>query len=211
MKTPFSIINAFIAILAGAVVLAGYLIPGLEFLSQTALSWAIILAGFSLIVGVINLLSVHWHKLASGKASGYNSLFLIMAFLVTVILVGLPLPGITGPESTAAQWLLKYIQIPVEASLLALLSVTLVVAIIRFLRRRQDGAALLFVATVVIILLGSVPLYRYGELSLISGVRDWLTNVLATAGVRGLLIGMALGTIAAGIRILMGADRPYGG
>ena len=211
MKTPFSIINAFIAILAGAVVLAGYLIPGLEFLSQTALRWAIILAGFSLFVGVINLLSVNWHKLASGKASGYNSLFLIMAFLVTVILAGLPLPGITGPESTAAQWLLKYIQIPVEASLLALLSVTLVVAIIRFLRRRQDGAALLFVATVVIILLGSVPLYRYGELSLISGVRDWLTNVLATAGVRGLLIGMAMGTIAAGIRILMGADRPYGG
>ena len=100
---------------------------------------------------------------------------------------------------TDAQWLLKYIQIPVEASLLALLSVTLVVAIIRFLRRRQDGAALLFVATVVIILLGSVPLYRYGELSLISGVRDWLTNVLATAGVRGLLIGMAMGTIAAGM------------
>ncbi|MCU0484709.1 MAG: hypothetical protein MUC85_01235 [Anaerolineales bacterium] len=211
MKTPFSILSAIIAILAGTVVLAGYLIPGLEFLSETALSWAIILAGFSLIVGVINLLSVHWHKLASGESSGYNSLFLIMAFLVTLILVGLPLPGITGPESAAAQWLLKYIQIPVEASLLALLSITLVVAIIRFLRRRQDGAALLFVATVVIILLGSVPLYRYGELSLVSGIRDWLTNVLATAGVRGLLIGIALGTIAAGIRILMGADRPYGG
>ena len=211
MKTPFSIINAIIAIAAGTVVLIGYLVPDMGFLTSTALRWAIILAGFALIVGVMNLLSVHWHKLASGKTAGYNSLFLIFAFVATLLAVGLPLPGITGPESTAAQWLLRYIQIPVEASLLALLAVTLVVAVVRLMQRRQDSMALLFVATVVVVLLGSVPMYQLGELSLISGLRDWLTTVLAAAGVRGLLIGIALGTIAAGIRILMGADRPYGG
>ena len=200
-----------IAIGAGAVVLAGYLVPGLESLSATVLRWAMILAGFALIVGVINLLSVHWRKLVSGKSSGFNSLFLILAFVATLVVVGLPLPGFTGPESAAAQWLLRYIQIPVEASLLALLAVTLVVAVVRFMQRRQDGSALLFVATVVVVLLGSAPLYHWGELSLISGLRDWLTTVLASAGVRGLLIGIALGTIAAGIRVLMGADRPYGG
>lgn len=211
VKTPFSIFNAIIAISAGTVVLIGYLVPGMDFLSNIALRWAVILAGFALIVGVINLLSVHWHKLASGKSAGYNSLFLILAFVATLLVVGLPLPGITGPESTAAQWLLRYIQIPVEASLLALLAVTLVVSVVRFMQRRQDGMALLFVATIVIVLLGSAPIYQWGELSLISGLRNWLTTVLAAAGVRGLLIGIALGTIAAGIRILMGVDRPYGG
>jgi len=31
------------------------------------------------------------------------------------------------------------------------------------------------------------------------------------AGIRGILMGVALGSIATGLRILMGADRPYGG
>jgi hypothetical protein len=29
------------------------------------------------------------------------------------------------------------------------------------------------------------------------------------AGVRGILLGVALGTIATGLRVLMGAERPY--
>jgi hypothetical protein len=42
-------------------------------------------------------------------------------------------------------------------------------------------------------------------------VADLLTEVFASAGARGLLIGVGLGTVATGLRILMGADRPFGG
>jgi len=42
-------------------------------------------------------------------------------------------------------------------------------------------------------------------------VRSWLAQVPAIAGARGLLLGVALGTVATGIRILIGVDRPYGG
>lgn len=211
MKAPLTAINTIVAVSAGTVVLMGYLVPGLDFLSSTLLQWAVVLAGFALIVGVINLLSVHWGKLKSKKTGGVYSLFLILAFVATLLIVGLPLPGVTGIDSPAASWLLRYIQIPVEASLLALLAITLVVAIVRFLQRRQDSMALIFVATVVVVLLGSVPVYMMGGLDLFSGLHNWLTTVLAGAGVRGLLIGIALGTVAAGLRILMGADRPYGG
>ena len=38
---------------------------------------------------------------------------------------------------------------------------------------------------------------------------DWLENVVALAGMRGLLIGIALGTITLSIRILAGWERPY--
>ncbi len=211
MKAPFSVVNAVIAISAATAVLLGYLVPGLDFLSSTMLHWAVILAGFALIVGVVNLLSVHWGKITSRKLAGLYSFFLIISFGLTVLVVGLPLPGFAGPESYSAQWLLRYVQIPVEASLLALLAVTLVVGVVRFLQRRQDGMALIFVATVVVVLLGSAPIYVLGELSLFSGLRNWLSVVLAAAGVRGLLIGVALGTVAAGLRVLMGVDRPYGG
>ena len=34
---------------------------------------------------------------------------------------------------------------------------------------------------------------------------------LPVAGARGILLGIALGSLTAGLRILMGADRPYSG
>jgi DNA-binding beta-propeller fold protein YncE len=38
-----------------------------------------------------------------------------------------------------------------------------------------------------------------------------IAQVLAGAGARGILLGMALGILTTGLRILFGADRPYGG
>jgi hypothetical protein len=36
-------------------------------------------------------------------------------------------------------------------------------------------------------------------------------NRLPVAGGRGILLGIALGSLVAGLRVLMGADRPYRG
>ena len=38
-----------------------------------------------------------------------------------------------------------------------------------------------------------------------------LLNVFSTGGARGLLIGIALGVLMTGLRIIFGVDRPYGG
>ncbi len=42
---------------------------------------------------------------------------------------------------------------------------------------------------------------------------NWLpvVNLLPEAGARGILLGVALGSVTTGLRILMGVDRPYGG
>jgi uncharacterized membrane protein len=65
-----------------------------------------------------------------------------------------------------------------------------------------------FVLFAVIVLLGQVPLgiYLWSEFPVI---KDWILNVPTLAGIRGILLGVALGTIATGLRILIGADRSY--
>jgi uncharacterized membrane protein len=65
-----------------------------------------------------------------------------------------------------------------------------------------------FVLFAVIVLLGQVPIgiYLWPELPII---KDWILDVPTLAGVRGILMGVALGTIATGLRVLIGADRPY--
>jgi hypothetical protein len=104
------------------------------------------------------------------------------------------------------------IQLPVEASLMALLAVTLIYASIRLLRRRLGLVSVIFVVTIVLILFGAAPLPLLGYLPFLSNdVRPIVAQVLAAGGARGILIGVALGALTTGLRILFGGDRPYKG
>jgi hypothetical protein len=206
VKSPFSIFNAVIAIVAGVVVLVGYFTPWLAGTRALFLQWAVILAAFALLIGVVNLLSVHLNKMGKSKKGGIYSLALWVAFFITVGVVALD-----GPDGSKSVFLFNNIQIPVEASLLTLLVVTLAVASIRLLRRKAGLFTYIFIGTAFLVLLGTAPLYGIGEVSFLYQVRTWIVGVLSVAGARGVLLGVALGTVATGIRVLMGVDRPYGG
>jgi hypothetical protein len=108
-------------------------------------------------------------------------------------------------------WIFNYIQMPIETSLLAILAVTLAYAGARLLSRRPNGFTILFILIVIFVLLGTTPLIFFGEVRFLSILRNLIIQVPAVAGARGILLGVALGAIATGIRILLGSDRPYGG
>ena len=206
MKNPLLILNVVVAISAGLLTLVGYFVPGLEFLSDTLLRWTVILAGFALILGVANLFSVHMSRLRLRKEGSFYSLIVILSFVATLILV-----ATSTPTGDAAMWIFRNIQVPVEASLMAILVVTLAYSSMRLLRRRSGLLPILFVSTAFLVLLGMAPIYAFGDLPVLSGIRTWIAEVPAMAGARGILLGVALGTVATGLRILIGADRPYGG
>jgi hypothetical protein len=116
-----------------------------------------------------------------------------------------------GPTDPTVMLLFNAIQVPVEASLTAVLAVTLLYASVRLLRWRTDLVAVIFIVTAVIILLGTAPLPFIGTVPVLGDlIRPFVAQVLAAGGARGILIGVALGTLTTGLRILFGADRPYG-
>ena len=83
---------------------------------------------------------------------------------------------------------------------------------IRLLRRRLNLVSVIFLVTAFLILLGTAPLPFVGTLPGISDwVRPFIAQVMAASGARGILLGVALGTLTTGLRILFGAERPYGG
>jgi hypothetical protein len=149
---------------------------------------------------------VHWKKASSEGPGSIYSIVLLISLIITVIIV-----SISGPAGFWSLWVFNTFQVPVEISLLAVLAVILVYAGARLLARRPKWNTVLFLLTVLVVLLGSVPLFFFGEITPLSAVRSWLAQVPAIAGARGLLLGVALGTVATGIRILIGVDRPYGG
>ncbi len=205
MKAP---IATAVAISVGALVLLGYFIPlgFFEALRILFLSWAVVLAGTALLVGMVNLSAHHWERVVKKRPGRANSMWLVASLWVTFAFV-LVFP----PASKQVQALFNYFLLPASVGLMALLAFTLGIAAITMLRRRPGVSSALFFATAVLILLGAMYLPKVGAVPVVSDtIRPWIAQIPAAAGARGILLGIALGTTAAGLRILLGADRPYG-
>lgn len=195
-----------ITITTGLVILSGYFldVPILVNLRGTFLNWAVILTAVALLVGIANLLSVHGRKILNHQPGSINSYFLIGAALFILIVV-----GFFGPTAPVSMWVFNFIQVPVESSIMALLAVTLTVGMIRMVNRRVNQFSLIFIVTVVILLGGAISFSGFKIPGLIE-TRSWISQVPAVGGMRGILLGVALGILATGVRVLMGVDRPYG-
>ena len=209
------IIATVVAIVVGLFVLANLFVTqwnreifGISGLKQTIngvgyflVSWVAIVIAFALLLGLVNVVSVHWNRVQTRKPGSVYSVVLLVALFGTLIM------GYRGPASENGQFIFKFILQPLEATFFDLLAVFMATAAFRAFRVR-NLETFFFVLFAVIVLLGQVPIsiYIWPELPVI---KDWILSVPTLAGVRGILLGVALGTIATGLRVLIGADRPY--
>ncbi len=201
LRAPLS---TAVAIGFGLLVLLGIFIPDLADLRNRILTWAMLLAAMALLLGLLNLFQVHYQRIRAKEKSVY-SLVLIVAMMVTFALTLLQ-----GSDSESAEWVFNYIVLPIETSLMAVLAISLTLAAARTFQHRTDLMNLVFIGTLLVLLLGAGPLFGM-ELPYFTRVLSpYINNVLALGAMRGLLMGVALGTITTGVRILIGADRPYG-
>jgi len=198
------IVSAIVAISAGVIVLLGYFVsteplPDLRLLLT---DWAIVIAGMAVLVGIFNLVAVQMEKIRTRQKGGVYGALLILSLIITF---GLGL--LLGPDDPLMRMAMDAIIVPVEEALMAILAVTLIYASIRLFRRRMDAMSVLFLVAAVVFMVammltsfGPIP----GELIL------FVEGAIARGGARGLLIGIALGTLLTGLRVLFGVDRPYG-
>jgi hypothetical protein len=195
-----------LAIAAGLIVLVGYFYPIQPLLQLRLLlsSWAIIIAGMAVLVGLFNLVAVHMEKIRAGQKDAVYSGVLVLSLVLTF-----GLGFIFGPENTLMLAVVDAIVVPVEASLMAILAVTLIYASFRLLGRRMEVMSIVFLVVAVLFLIAVMPTpagqIPGGEL---------LTNFIgmfSQGGARGLLLGIALGALLTGLRVIFGVDRPYGG
>ncbi len=196
---------AIIAILFGAIVLMGYFISPLHGVLEIIVNIARVLTAVVLLVGILNLTLVHLKKIRTDEKNGIYSLFLVAALVLTFVVAIL-----FGPGSPWTIWIFDHVLQPVEASLVALLAVLLIYALARMFWRGVTLVNLVFAVTVLFML--AVPLLlSFISFPLLSALHNWVSQVFALAGARAILMGVALGIIATGLRILTGADRPYEG
>jgi hypothetical protein len=198
-----------IAISAGLFILVGTLLPFqiLVPVRLELLHWAVIISSVAVLVGIANLLGVHLQKVRRREKNSLHSAILILSMSFTLI-IGV----LFKPNGAWMQMIFEGVIFPVEASLMALLTVTLIYASVRLLRRRTDIMSIVFIGAAALTIFASVSLPLIGEMPLLGDViRPWLTSTLAAGGARGLLLGVALGALTTGLRVLFAFDRPFGG
>ncbi len=206
LRSPFSTLITFIT---GMVVLLGYFIDvdPLNVLRSRFLQWTVLLAAVALMLGVFNLMRVHWKRLKESSIKAIYSFAFFGGFLLA-----LAVGGLLGVQHSLTRAVIDFVIIPIETSLFVVILVSLVYALTRLLQSRLSAFSFVFLVTVVFSIIGSIPLLGI-EIPFLQGgdgILSLMTRVLGTAGVRGLLIGVALGSVLTGIRVLLGLDRPYG-
>jgi len=179
-------IPALISILVCLLVLLGYAFPSvLSFPyqgQQTGLhailtEWAVIVAAFAFLLGMVNVLRTHVKKARRPQQGGVYSLIFLLAAAGALTIALL-----YGPSGEMTQQMLAYVIGPLGASLAALVVFTLTLAAFRLLRARRSE--------------------RAKSEGILSSIRDWVVNVIGMAGMRGLLLGIALGTAITALRVL---------
>ena len=199
------IASVIVAISAGLIVLLGYFIS-IEPLPELRLlltDWGIVIAGMAVLVGIFNLVAVQMEKIRTRQKGGAYGALLVLSLIITF---GFGL--LLGPDHPVMRAAVDAVIVPVEAALMAILAVMLIYASIRLFRRRMDVMSVLFLVAAIIFMLAMMPT-PFGP---IPGNQFFLfvEGAVATGGARGLLIGIALGTLLTGLRVLFGVDRPYG-
>jgi len=223
LRRAIAIFTTAIAMIAGWLTLLTYFLPQGDLVRLVLVELAIIVAGFAMFLGGFNVLAVHLTQIFR-RRPGWPYSFVLIASLVSVLVISLSeavevwargasteriaQAGISGPVIVGVY---EYVLIPLQSSLAALLPFVLAFAAYRTLRMRTASSrvgGVIFLITAIMVLLGQVPLNLPVYELVISFLREWVVRVLAMAGMRGILLGVAIGITATALRVLIGADRP---
>ncbi len=208
MRRTNQLLPIAIALFFGWLTLLGLVFNLPPVVTNLTLGWAGLLVAFALVLGVLNLFVVHLNR--TFRKGNLYSLVLILSMAAVFTIAVLDRMGITENGMT---YYFDWVQAPLEAALASLLAFFLLFAGFQLMKRQRTVWSILFLVTAVLVLTADVLLVTSWAPPLLSEwffrIQDVIQNVIVIAGVRGLLIGVALGSILLSVRMLIGLERPY--
>ena len=216
LKRFYRLILTVVTLSTGLIILLSFAFESevLRLLRSVFVEWTVIIVAFAMLLGVLNVLRVHGQRIQKGQGVVY-SLILVCSFLVVFIpgimssaTVGEDLRELVGPSGSVVDFAYRYVQRPLQATLFSLMAFFVATAAWRAFRIRSAASFVMFIAA-VLVLLGSIKLSVASGWRLFTEIKNWVLSVPVMAGARGILLGITLGTIVTGLRLLLGVDRPY--
>ncbi len=179
-----------------------------------------IIVAFSLVLGVGSIIRHHFQKIRRKKENWQYSYVMLIALVISAIIGlfgGIDARGMLPTQFTVplTQYIFRFdiqtlytnIMVPLAATMFSLLAFFMTSAAYRAFRARNVEATILLFAAFVV-MLAAVPLVSsiFPKLSAFS---EWILTVPNTAAKRGLLFGIALGSMATSLKIILGIERGW--
>ena len=175
------------------------------------LAWGTVFFSVAFLLGIGNLVRISLKQISSGHPDRvYKAVLLLMLF----VYLGIGVAEIHGwfgfgaGEKIRRDWIYNRIFQPLQSTMFSLLAFYIASAAFRAFRARSLEATLLLVAG-AIVMLGQVPLGDQITGGLASRWLAFLMAYVNAAGQKAIIIGAALGTLATGLRIVLGIERSY--
>lgn len=199
------ILSTAIAIAVAMLVLLDFLIdePRINGIGALLVNYGVILSAFALLLGVANVLVVHARR-ARLRAPGWISSLILILVVLTLLVLGLP--DSAGPRAPAVAFTFDYILVPLQAAMFSLLAFFILNVTYRAVRV-ANLESFFFILAALVVIVGALPLGSRGTLAV--AFRDFFLSVPVTAGVRGILLGIALGIVSTGMRLLFDGRRYF--
>jgi len=201
-----------ITFLIGMFMLVDFFVPhhAVSGAAEEMKQWGTIVIAASILLGVGNLIRVHFRKIRRRQTGWAYSL---VTLGVMAVMLGFGGPWGTIEEGSAFNWMFHNMQVPLQSTMFSLLAFFIASAAYRAFRLRSAEASLLLISA-IIVMLGRVPLGELMTKNLPQALQlPWLTETIMQypnmAAFRGILMGAALGVMAMGLRIILGIERSY--
>jgi len=194
-------------------------------------NWGIIIGGFAAFLGIYSVCNLHYQKIRH-SAPGWGYSIFVYVGLALMIILGIISKGenfrVSG-EETPFGWGYDKMLVPLSGTMFSLLAFFIASAAFRGFRVKNFPAFLLLISALVV-MFAKVPLGEHIWASWVPSVlgqgtmewlktnlglkdakdiMEWLMNNPNAAARRGIMLGIALGSIAISLKIIFGIERAY--
>jgi hypothetical protein len=225
-------IPVFIGVFAGLIPIVSLYMPKAFISGPTGMSprldqWLIILAGFALLLGIVNVIQTNTRKIRR-RESGWPFAVVLLTGLFVMSYFGIygavskqGIGYLPDHSPTAFEWVQDVFFYPLQATIFALLAFFMASAAFRAFRARNTEATILLVGA-GFVMAGRVPLLEFlaapipplhaaaSQASQALGkLTEWIMDTPNGAAQSGIIIGAALGAASMALRVILGIERGY--
>lgn len=208
-----------ITFIIGLLMVVQYYYVPWNFLGEEMANWFGAISAFAYVLAAVSLYVVNGKRIRD-RAEDWPYNIVLLVSLTATLYVGLlkSYPGYRpNDEGTAFDWMFKYIQTPLSATMFSLLAFYIASACYRAFKARSIEATLLL-GSAFIVMLFRVPLGQALWVKAHLNPEDlkWIIDKLlvggfSNAGQRAIQVAAAIGLISVSLKIILGIERSYMG